>query len=435
MRRKLKAIVSIILAAAMLFGMAGCQNTDQADNNASSGGTDSDDSAASDGKTIEFWNFFTGPDGENMNQMIQDFNSTNPAYKINNVTMAGGDMYQKIPTVVNSGKGVPDLCIVDVARIPMFEAQGLLEPMDYVLENKPEIKKENYRDAVWNTGTIDGTQYSIPLDMGVTGLLYNKNLVEKYAPNVLDDNVVTIDEIMEIIPEAKKDGIVTIPVSFFTYEMALSLAAQKGGYMFGEDELIPTTNTTQFKDAYQTLLDIQEAGGGSEDGDDNLQLFINNMSIFCHTGVWDYNALKQAEDLEWGMTNTIAYSADKVVNYSNSNQFVLFKSSERTDEKMEVIADFLDFVRENTMEWARSGQVPASRSADGEKEFQEMPGFFYVSSPEIEGTIAFKSYKYGGIVDDAFFETHMEAIWGRMSVDDMLAQVQKQAEDNIAQQQ
>ena len=435
MRRKLKAIVSITLAGAMLFGMAGCQNTDQADNNASSGGTASGDSAASDGKTIEFWNFFTGPDGENMNQMIENFNSTNPAYKINNVTMAGGDMYQKIPTVVNSGKGVPDLCIVDVARIPMFEAQGLLEPMDYVLENKPEIKKENYRDAVWDTGTIDGTQYSIPLDMGVTGLLYNKKLVEQYAPNVLDDNVVTIDEIMEIIPEAKKDGIVTIPVSFFTYEMALSLAAQKGGYMFGEDELVPTANTTQFKDAYQTLLNIQEAGGGSEDGDDNLQLFINNMSIFCHTGVWDYNALKQAEDLEWGMTNTIAYSADKVVNYSNSNQFVLFKSSERTDEKMKVIADFLDFIRENTMEWARSGQVPASRSADGEKEFQDMPGFFYVSSPEIEDTIAFKSYKYGGIVDDAFFETHMEAIWGRMSVDDMLAQVQKQAEDNIAQQQ
>ena len=40
--------------------------------------------------------------------------------------------------------------------------------------------------------------------MGVTGLVYNKDLVDKYAPGVLDDNVVTIDEIMEIIPKAKR---------------------------------------------------------------------------------------------------------------------------------------------------------------------------------------------------------------------------------------
>lgn len=441
MKRKLKTVVCVAVATAMVAGLTACGGGQGSSAESASGeaGTESgaevtEAAEASDGKTIEFWNFFTGPDGNNMSKLIEDFNKTNPAYKVNNVTMASGDMYQKIPTVVNSGAGVPDLCIVDVARIPMFQNQGLLDSMDKIIESKPEIKKENYRDAVWETGTFDGTQYAIPLDMGVTGLLYNKELVEKYAPNVLDDNVVTVDEIMEIIPAAKADGIVTLPVSFFTYEMALSLAAQKGGYIFKEDGVTPNVNSPEIKEAYETLIAIQEAGGGSEDGDDNLQLFINNMSIFCHTGVWDYNALKQAEKLDWGMTNTIAYSADKVVNFANSNQFVMFKSSERTDEKTAVIADFLDFVRENTMEWARSGQVPASRSADSEDEFKGMPGYFYVSDPKIEETITFRSYKYGGIVDDAVWAIHMEPIWGRMGLDDALNQAQQQAEDNIAQQ-
>lgn len=388
-----------------------------------------------DGSSIEFWNFFTGPDGTNMNNLIEAFNATNPAYPINNVTMAGGDMYTKIPTVVNSGSGVPDLCIVDVARIPMFQAQGLLESMDPIMEAKPEINKANYRDAVWETGAFDGAQFSIPLDMGVTGLLYNKDLVEKYAPNVLDDNVVTVDEIMEIIPLAQADGIITLPVSFFTYEQALALAAQEGGFIFAEDGVTPTVNNEHLVKAYQTLYDIQAAGGGAEDGDDVLQLFINNMSIFCHTGVWDYNALVQNPDLNWGMTNTIAYSPDKVVNYANSNQFVLLKSQERTDEKMAVIADFLDFVRENTLEWARSGQVPASRGADDEAEFQERPAYFYVSSPEIEETIVFRSYRYGGLVDDAVWSIHMKAIWGDMTPEEVLNQAQQEAEDKIAQQQ
>lgn len=434
MKRNLKGAVSVMVAMAMLCGLTACSGGEKKADPENKDGTKAE-SQISDGKKIDFWNFFTGPDGDNMNKMVEEFNKTNPAYKINNITMAGGDMYQKIPTVVNSGEGVPDLCIVDVARVPMFVDQGLLEPMDEILESKPEIKKENYRDAVWNTGNIDGTQYSIPLDMGVTGLLYNKELVEKYAPNVLDDNVVTVDEIMEIIPDAKKDGIITLPVSFFTYEMALSLAAQEGGFIFKEDGVTPNLNSPEMKKAYETLIAIQEAGGGSEDGDDNLQLFINNMSIFCHTGVWDYNALRKAEDLDYGMTNTIAYSPDKIVNFANSNQFVLFKSEERTDEKKVVIADFLDFVRENTMEWARSGQIPASRGADDEAEFKEMPGYFYVSDPAEEDTITFRSYKYGGIADDAVSEVHMEALWGRMDLGEMLEQVQQRTVDNIAQQQ
>ena len=84
--------------------------------------------------------------------------------------MASGDLYTKIPTVVNSGKGIPDLTIVDVARIPMFYAQGLLESMKPVLDAAPEIKKENYKAAVWDTGTFDGEQYAVPLDMGVIWL-------------------------------------------------------------------------------------------------------------------------------------------------------------------------------------------------------------------------------------------------------------------------
>lgn len=433
--KRMKTLFALLMALALVFSLAACGGGGTSSGSTASGSTPATDTPAGDGTTIEFWNFFTGPDGENMNNMIEAFNATNPAYPINNVTMASGDLYQKIPTVVNSGTGVPDLCIVDVARIPMFQAQGLLDPMDPIMEAKPDINQDNYRDAVWNTGTIDGVQYSIPLDMGVTGLLYNKALVEQYAPGVLDDNVVTVDEIMEIIPKAKADGIITLPVSFFTYEMALSLAAQEGAYIFQEDGVTPNLDSPEIKKAYETLIAIQEAGGGSEDGDDNLQLFINGMAIFCHTGVWDYNALKQAEDLDWAMTNSLAYSADKVVNLSNSNQFVLFKSSERSDEKMAVIADFLDFVRENTLEWARSGQVPASRGADDEAEFQDMPGYFYVSSPEEEESIIFRSYKYGGIADDAVWGVHMEAIWGRMSVDDMLAQAQQQTVDNIAQQQ
>ena len=390
--------------------------------------------ASAETGTIEFWNFFTGPDGENMKNLVEGFNATNPAYKINNVTMASGDLYQKIPTVVNSGKGIPDLCIVDVARIPMFQSQGLLESVDVLATYQPEIKKENYRDAVWSTGTIDGVQYSIPLDMGVCGMAYNKDLVEKYAAGVLDDNVVTVDELMQIIPKASADGIITLPVSFFTYEIAIALAAQKGAYVFKDDGVTPNLDAPEFAEAYEVIKSIQEQGGGSVEGDDNLQMFINGQVIFCEDGVWDANAINKNAELNWGLTNSLAYSPEKIANFSNSNQFVLLKSEERTNEKEQVIASFLNYVRENALEWARSGQVPASNAADDNDEFKAMKQHFFVSSPEVQESINFRSYKYGGILDDAVWGVHSEAVFGRMPVADMLAQAQQQTIDNIAQQ-
>lgn len=381
---------------------------------------------------IEFWNFFTGPDGQNMQALIDGFNSTEPEFRVKNVTMNSGDLYTKIPTVVNSGKGIPDLTMVDVARVPMFQAQGLLEPMTSVLEQQSEIKKENYNEAVWDTGTYDGEQYSVPLDMGVIGVAYNKDLVDKYAPSVLDDNVITIDEIKEIIPKASEDGIVTIPVSFFGYEQALSLAKQEGAELF-TDETTPNINGPEFTKAMQTLKEIVDLGGCSEEGEDNLQLFMAGEAIFCPDGVWDANALNSIEGLNWGITNSIAYSADTFYNFSNSNQFVMLKNDERSDEKEAAIGKFLEYVRQNTLEWARSGQVPASNAANEEEEYVEMNQHFFVSTPEESSSIQFKNYKYTGYADDAINTVFGDILFGNIELEEGLAQAQKQAEDNIAQ--
>ncbi len=103
MKKKGKVGVSLCLTAALLAGVFTVTGTAV---QASEGTSENE---------IEFWNFFTGPDGENMKAMVDGFNATDPAYRIKNVTMASGDLYTKIPTVVNSGKGIPDLTIVDVA--------------------------------------------------------------------------------------------------------------------------------------------------------------------------------------------------------------------------------------------------------------------------------------------------------------------------------
>ena len=56
-------------------------------------GEESGDNNAEAAKEIEFWNFFTGPDGDTMQELIDGFNATDPEYTIKNVTMQSGDLY------------------------------------------------------------------------------------------------------------------------------------------------------------------------------------------------------------------------------------------------------------------------------------------------------------------------------------------------------
>lgn len=412
-RKKVKALLCtaavIVMAAA---GLGGCRESGE----------------------IEFWNLCTGPDGENMVALIDGFNATNPEYRVKNVTMEGGDLYTKIPTVVNSKKGIPDLALInDISRLRMFYEQGLLEPVDETLTvHVPELSKDSYRAAAWEVGIWDQKQYSIPLDVGVTGIVYNKDLVDQYAPHALDDNVITVDEMMEILPKAKADGLRTHTPAFFPYEQMVSLAKQQGGELFDENDN-PTINTPAFRQALQTLKDIIDQGGGSDNGEDNLQLFMSKGSVFTHTGVWDKNSLNKAEDLNWGMCNTLAYDPAVYYNVSFTNQFIMLRDEKRSEEKEKVIAQFLDYIRVHSDVWARSGQVPASNAVDEMDEFKDMKQYLFIESPEEEKAIVINTFRYGGYASDAFGAVLNDVLYGNIGIGDALAQVQKEVEDKIAQ--
>lgn len=127
---------------------------------------------------IVFWNPFTGPDGKNMKAMVDAYNKTNPKYKVKNISLAEGDMYAKIPTVVNSKRNIPDLNIVHAERIKQFVDKDMLVPMDNYLSNYPDIKAENYIKAGWDIGSLNNKRYSVPLDVHSFVMYYNKDLVK-----------------------------------------------------------------------------------------------------------------------------------------------------------------------------------------------------------------------------------------------------------------
>jgi len=414
MRKKVVSMISIILV--LLVALSGCSS--------------SSSSSSATKNEIIYWNPFTGPDGENMKQIVNEYNKTNPKFKVKNVSIEADDMYKKIPTVVNSGKGIPDLTIVHAERIKQFVDNDLLIPFDDKLADYPEIKAENYVPAGWDIGDINGNRYSVPLDVHSFVMYYNKDLLEKYAPNALDDNVITFDEVKEAGEKSKKDKITGIGITW-TRPIFLSIYNQLGGDITSDGEK-PTLDTPEAKEALQLLKGLVDDKIANKDGEDPGQLFKSGKAIFYPEGIWMQNSLNESKKINWGLTSFPQISPDKIVNWTSSHQFVMFNDKNRSDEKTKGMLDFLDYVRENSLPWAQAGQNPAALATLENPEYKEMPQSFLVEDPELQKSLKIFDYKYNGFVVEEVDKLVGDAIFGKLDIDKGLKSAQKAVEDKIA---
>lgn len=414
MRKKVVSMISIILV--LLVALSGCSS--------------SSSSSSATKNEIIYWNPFTGPDGENMKQIVNEYNKTNPKFKVKNVSIEADDMYKKIPTVVNSGKGIPDLTIVHAERIKQFVDNDLLIPFDDKLADYPEIKAENYVPAGWDIGDINGNRYSVPLDVHSFVMYYNKDLLEKYAPNALDDNVITFDEVKEAGEKSKKDKITGIGLTW-TRPIFLSIYNQLGGDITSDGEK-PTLDTPEAKEALQLLKGLVDDKIANKDGEDPGQLFKSGKAIFYPEGIWMQNSLNESKKINWGLTSFPQISPDKIVNWTSSHQFVMFNDKNRSDEKTKGMLDFLDYVRENSLPWAQAGQNPAALATLENPEYKEMPQSFLVEDPELQKSLKIFDYKYNGFVVEEVDKLVGDAIFGKLDIDKGLKSAQKAVEDKIA---
>jgi multiple sugar transport system substrate-binding protein len=261
-------------------------------------------------------------------------------------------------------------------------------------------------------------------------MYYNKDLLEKYAPNVLDDNVITFDEIREAGEVSRKDGITGIGLTW-TRPIFLSIYNQLGGDITSDGET-PTLDTPEAKEALELLKGLVDDKIANKDGEDPGQLFKSNKAIFYPEGIWMQNSLNEAEKLNWGITSFAQVSPDKIVNWTSSHQFVMFKDENRSEEKTKGMMDFLDYIRENSLPWAQAGQNPAALATLDNPEFKELPQSFLVQDAKLQESLKIFDYKYNGFVAEEVDKLVGDAMFGKLEIDKGLANAQKAVEDKIA---
>ena len=90
--------------------------------------------------------------GENQ-KTIDEYNATDPDFKVKLVSMQGDTFTSKLTTAGKSGKGVPDLALVASEALPTYKNQEMLDSWDDMIKGT-ELDRSNYVEAAWDTGTL-----------------------------------------------------------------------------------------------------------------------------------------------------------------------------------------------------------------------------------------------------------------------------------------
>lgn len=196
MRRKMSGLLSLGLAFALTASMlSGCGSQPAADSGASqeestaeasdqaaedSGAADETkaDDAAAEPITIQFWNSWTGADGELLTELVDEFNETNDnGITIEMDIMPSNDMSQKLATSVGAGTAAP-LLLYNTAIKFSYGKEGELMNIDGIFE-RTNLKKEDFDAEVLKLGEFDGTDYFIPMQASTYYFFWNKDLFEE----------------------------------------------------------------------------------------------------------------------------------------------------------------------------------------------------------------------------------------------------------------
>jgi ABC-type glycerol-3-phosphate transport system substrate-binding protein len=125
--------------------------------------------------SLQYWEKWSGTEGIQMAQIVDDFNKTVGKEKgIVVEYMSMTEVNRK--TLIATAAGVPpDIAGVWDGQTSQFGALDAFEPLDD-LAAEYGIKKEDYKPAVWDLCVFDGHLYSLPSTPASVALLYNKRI-------------------------------------------------------------------------------------------------------------------------------------------------------------------------------------------------------------------------------------------------------------------
>jgi multiple sugar transport system substrate-binding protein len=212
--------------------------------------------------SIRYWTILGSVDGIVMNDLVRKFAEANPDIRVESL-QGVTDFVTKMEAAAISGTA-PDVAIVRHTYVGPFAAKNVLSPLTPDELKQVGINQQDFDQTVWKFTQYQGQQYTVPLDIHLHALLYNKAILSQAG---FSKPPATLDEWMDVVTKTSKGDVLgynTFAIGAGAQEFMTwywyGIHRQFGGEMLSPDASKAAFNTPEGRAAVKWMHDMQQTG-------------------------------------------------------------------------------------------------------------------------------------------------------------------------------
>jgi multiple sugar transport system substrate-binding protein len=318
---------------------------------------------------LRYWTILGSVDGIVMNDLVKKFSAENPDIAIESL-QGLTDFIQKMEASGISGTA-PEVALVRHTYIGPFVDKNILSPFETGELEAAGIKEADYDPTVWKFTQYQGKQYTVPLDIHLHAMVYNKKILSDNSlqvPATLDDWLAAVKK----VTQGDIIGYNTFALGagaqeFMTWYIH-SIWSQYGVKMISDDGTKAAFNTPDGITATKWMQAIQSAGNPKNVPTGDLQRTGKVASWadgpWISTLYFDKTKAPAADDID--AAPLPQHDPNKKAVWAQSHQFSLPKQANPNPDIRAASLKFILWMSQHSVDWAKAGQVPARNSARDE---------------------------------------------------------------------
>lgn len=388
----MKKLLSILLAAMLVFSLAACttpsENTSNPASTPESTPVESGDTGTGEGGELTVWCWDPAFNLYAMEEAEKVYQKDHPDFKLNIVETPWDDIQTKITTAATSGdlSTLPDIFLMQNMA---FTKNVTNFPDVFTDLTDSGIAFDQFGESVVGYSKVDGKNYGVPFDNGTAVAAYRTDVLEEAGFTIDDLTDITWDRFIEIGKEVKAKTGKAMHSSTAGSPDLISMMLQSCGISFFNDDETPNIGgNADIEKCVEIYTEMIKEGILIEvnDWDQYIGSFINDEVVGTMNGCWILASVQTAEDQsgKWAITNlpkVDAVSGSSNYSANGGSSWGVSSSSKNAD----LAKDFLSKTFAGSVELYET-ILPASGAIAnylpaGESTVYEEPQAFFADQP------------------------------------------------------
>jgi multiple sugar transport system substrate-binding protein len=401
---------------------------------------------------LTYWHGFTGPDLPLMEQLIADFNAQHPDIVVRGEAIPWGNIWQQLEPAVAAGRA-PDVVAVNEDVVTGFILRGALAELTPDALAAADIDADRFYGPLWETGTVDGAVYAVPVHSVMLVMYYNRELFEAAGldpdspPRTREEyldaaRALTRDTAGRAPGEAGFDPAnlaswgAGIPSPWMGGTIAYAVAAQND-VTFVEDadaDYEPNFDSPEAQEAIQFLVDLVRVHGVSPanatEGSE-IDAFRQGQAGMNFNGVWMLSQYQDQPGLDFGVAPFPQLGTERYATWGGSSHLAMPRQRSADPAKQEAAMRFIGWMTqpEQNLFWTAAGGLPTQPAVAEAEAYASNP--MTAVAEALDGTFVLTGFPFLAQFRAAWDAAFEAALLGDRSVEEALTEGANEARSRI----